>query len=55
MRRYWPLEGDGVDLLKTAKEAVVPYNPVESAQKAADAANQKQRLRDEALERATKE
>ena len=55
VRRYWPLEGDGADLLKIAKEAVVPYNPVESAQKAADAANQKQRLRDEALERATEQ
>ena len=55
VRRYWPLEGCGVDLLKTAKEALAPYNPTESAQKVVDTANQKKRLRDETLKRATEQ
>ena len=54
VRRYWPLEGDGADLLKIAKEAAAPYNPIEGAQKAADAANRAQRSQQDALERIDK-
>ena len=55
VRRYWPLEGKGEDVLKSASEVIAPYNPIEGARKTAEAANEAQRKREDALENATKD